>query len=200
MKYLQLAKSSSLTTAILFTIAGLTAMLGIMIPSHIFGFLLAPAYLVMIVCIYHFSPKNKIEGLLSILFSVIYVVLVSFNYSLLFTFHGRGLSIPELLQFTNPDSIFLVIEVLAYYFMGLSTLVLIPVFGNNRLGKNIKILFLLNGILGIGGVMGYALDWNLTILFVGLMLWNIVMPIASLLVFFYFKKLGKTEAKKISNL
>ena len=193
MKYIQIAKVLSIICAVLFTGAGLTSALGILIPSHILGFLLAPAFLSLVVCIYWLTDTHKFEALLSILFAVIYVVFVSFNYSLLFSFQGRNLEIPILLQATNVDSIFFVIEILAYHFMGLSTLLLIPIFKNDGLSLSIKWLFLLNAVLGIGGVIGYALSWPFPILLVGLILWNIIMPIASILLYFYFRKLEKSR-------
>ena len=71
--------------------------------------------------------------------------------------------------------------------MGLSTLFAFPVFGSTLLERFIKIIFILTGFLGIDGLIRYAVGLNLTIFMIGLMSWNIIMPIAASLMIFYFK-------------
>ena len=193
MKYLRLVKTSSLVTSALLILAGGTSVLAMAIPSLVFGFLLALAFIVMVVGIHHLWEQHKLESFLAVLFAAMYGVFVSFNYAFQFSFMERNIPIPTLLDMHNIDSIFLVIEILGYFFMGLSTLVLIPLFSKNWLGKSIQLLFLINGLLGIGGLIGYAGGWNIGLLFGGLMVWNIIMPIAAALVFFYLDKNHKAD-------
>jgi len=189
MKNLKLATYSSISAAVFLFLAGITSVLAITIPSLVFGFLVVPSFIIMIACLYHFSEKNKLFGFLGVLFATMYGVFISFNYYLQLAFMGREMPIPELLNITNTDSLFLVIELLGYFFMGLATLFMIPMLQQNRRAKTIKVLFFVNFLLGVGGVLGYALLWSMPILIGGLMLWNIIMPVAALLLFFYFKNL-----------
>lgn len=189
MKNLKLATYSSISAAVFLFLAGVTSVLAITVPSLIFGFLVVLTFIIMLACLYHFSEKYKLFGFLGVLFATMYGVFISFNYFLQLAFMGREIPIPELLNITNPDSLFLVIELLGYFFMGLATLFMIPMFENNRWATTIKILFFVNFVLGVGGVLGYALSWPMPILIGGLILWNLIMPIAALLLFFYFKNL-----------
>ena len=81
---------------------------------------------------------------------------------------------------------------LGYFFMGMATLTSIPLITGNKLADGIRLCFLTNGILGIGGLIGYACQWNFELLMGGLFVWNIIMPIAAVLLFFYFKNLPAT--------
>jgi hypothetical protein len=188
MKNYFLAKSSSLSSAVLLFLAGISSVLAMTLPSLIFGFLIVPAYITMIACIHHVS-ENKLYGLLATIFASMYGVFVSFNYFLQIIFMERGMQMPQLLDITNSDSIFLIIELLGYFFMGVSTLCIVPLLSSTRLEIVIKILFLINFILGVGGVVGYALNFNMVIMIIGLMVWNVIMPTAALFLFFYFQNL-----------
>jgi hypothetical protein len=175
--------------ALVVLLAGLTSVLNIPIPSLILGFLLVPIFITLMVCL-HYNSNNdkKIFSLLGVLFASMYGVLISFNYYLQLTLMQNNSSGLELFAMSNPNSMMWVIEVLGYFFMGLSTLFAVAIFGSTLLEKFIKILFIINGLLGIGGLIGYAIGLSMNILMIGLMSWNIIMPIAALLTFFYFKK------------
>jgi hypothetical protein len=79
------------------------------------------------------------------------------------------------------------IEILGYFFMGLSMLFIAPIFQSGRLEKLIRWLFVFNGILGIGGATGFALNLDWRILIGGLILWTIVMPVTTALLAYWFK-------------
>lgn len=189
MKSIIIAKWSSLLSAILFVLAGVTSVLELTIASLIFGFLLVIAFICLVVSIYEFSDGKRLYGILGICFSLMYGMFASFNYFSQLSLLNREIAIPEMLDMSRPDSIFWSIELLAYFFMGLSTLAMIPLFSNNLLEKVIKFIFLLNGILGIGGILGFAFNWNIRALIVGLLVWNVIMPVAAILLYFYFTKL-----------
>jgi hypothetical protein len=141
------------------------------------------------VCLHYNSREEmKLFSMLGVLFACLYGVLISFNYYLQLTLIEKNSSGLELFDMSNPDSMMWVIEVLGYFFMGLSTLFTVPVFGSTLLERGIKILFILNGLLGIGGLIGYATGLSMNIFMIGLMSWNIIMPIAAILMIFYFKK------------
>ena len=168
------------STTVLLAIAGLTSVLKIAIPSLIFGFVLVPSFIFLVICIHsYYGDKTHPYSLAGISFSIMYGVLIGFNYYMQLTLKPKGLSGLDLLSMNNPNSIMWVIEILGYFFMGLSTLAMAPVFGSTAVEKVVKYVFILNGLLGIGGLIGYALNFNLSIMFFGLILWNIVMPIGT---------------------
>ena len=89
----------------------------------------------------------------------------------------------------NPQSIMWVIEVLGYGFMGLATLSAAFVFPTGNLENIIRWLFIINGALGIGGMIGYALGWSMNILLGGLVVWDIIMPVSSFLIAIIFRRI-----------
>jgi hypothetical protein len=94
---------------------------------------------------------------------------------------------------TNPQSMMWVIEILGYFFMGLTTLFTAPVFGAGRIEKLIKWLFVANGVLGILTPIGYGLNFPLQILLGGLILWDIIMPLSTGAIAYLFRR--KNQAK-----
>jgi len=179
----------SVLTALVVFIAGLTSVLNIRIPSLIFGLLLVPIFITLMACLHYNVKKDiKLFSLLGVIFACMYGVLISFNYYLQLTLMESNPSGLELFDMSNPNSMMFVIEVLGYFFMGLSTLFAAYVFGITLLERIIKSLFILNGVLGIGGLIGYAASLSLNILMIGLMIWNIIMPVSAVLMLFYFKK------------
>ena len=193
MKGLELAKYLSIVTAVLLVLAGVTSSLAITIPSLVFGFALVPVFISWMVCIHYFSTDNKLFGLMGISFSIVYGVLISFNYFFQLGFMGRSLPIPDLFEMSNPDSMFMIVEILGYFFMGLATLVIIPLFSKDGLGRSIKVLCFVNFLLGIGGVVGYALNWNFHLMLGGLIIWNVIMPFLAILIFYHFKNLKSVD-------
>lgn len=192
-------KSACLTTAIFVALAGTTAVLEIKVPSLIFGFLLIPAFISMIVSIHLLNTSHRMMGMVGVVFASMYGVLISLNYALELSFIGRQTPIPDAFNMENPESIFWTIEVLGYFFMGLSTGMLVPLFHANMIDRAIQFLFLINAILGIGGLIGYWMDFPLSMMLGGLMVWNIIMPIAAVLVFFHIKKLQSVNTTQLNS-
>lgn len=174
--------------ALFVLIAGLTSILKIRIPSLIFGLLLVPIFITLMSCLHYKGKKDmKLFSMLGVIFSCMYGVLISFNYYLQLTLKESSPSGLELFDMSNPKSMFYVIELLGYFFMGLSTLFAAFVFGTTLLERIIKSLFILNGVLGIGGLIGYVVNLSMNVLMMGLMGWNIIMPVVAILMIFYFK-------------
>jgi hypothetical protein len=130
----------------------------------------------------------KLFSMLGVIFACMYGVFISFNYFLQLSLMESNPTDLALFDMYNPKSLMWVIEVLGYFFMGLSTLVVFPLFGSALLDIFIKIIFIVNGLLGIGGLIGFAFNLNINILMIGLMSWNIIMPVGAFLMIFYFKK------------
>ena len=156
--------------------------------SFILGFPVAILFVVMMVAVHYYASEEKrIFSLIGISFSIACATLLGFNYYFMMCL-GRLGELPALLNLANPNSIIWVIEILGYGFMGLSTLFAAFVFGKGKLSNIVKWLFIVHGILGIGGIAGYALEWNMTLLLGGLIFWDILFPIMTLSLAILFKK------------
>ncbi len=185
----------SFLAMMLLFLAGLTSVLKITIPSLIFGFSLVPVFIALMVCLHSSAKDNmKLLSMLGVVFACLYGVFISFNYYLQLALIQPKLADLPLFDMTKPVSMMMMIEMLGYFFMGLSTIFTAFIFGTSIIERLTKTLFLVNGILGIGGLIGYALQWDVNVMLWGLVLWNIIMPIAAALLIFYFKDHSKYMA------
>jgi hypothetical protein len=174
-----------MTIAVIFS--GITASTAMKIPSLVSGIILIPIFILMMACIHEFSPvEKKIFSRLGLLFTSGYAVLIGFNYYMQLTLVRNDLY-TVVFAMDDPQSIMWVIEVLGYGFMGLATLSSAFVFSNGKLENAIRWLFIVNGILGIGGMIGFSLGLSLNILAGGLIVWDIIMPLSSLLLAILFR-------------
>ena len=181
-----------MTIAVIFS--GITASTAMKIPGLVSGIILIPTFILLMACIHEYSPADKkIFSRLGLLFSIGYAVLISFNYYLQLTLVQKNLY-SDVFAMDDPQSIMWVIEVLGYGFMGLATLSSAFVFPKGRLENVIRWLFIINGILGIGGMIGYALGLSLSILAGGLVVWDIIMPVSSLLLAILFRLKATRES------
>lgn len=179
---------SAILVTIFLAISGITSSASIYLVSNISGFILTSIFLIVITCIYYSAPDDKkILGQIGLSFAIIYATMISMNYFIQLTFVKFGAFNTDIFSMTNPQSMMMTIEVLGYFFMGLSTLFIAPIFQSGRLEKSIRWLFVFNGILGIGGAIGFALNLDWRILIGGLILWTIVMPITTALLAYWFK-------------
>jgi hypothetical protein len=179
---------SAILVTIFLAISGITSSASIYLVSNISGFILTSIFLIVITCIYYSVPDDKkILGQIGLSFAIIYATMISMNYFIQLTFVKFGAFNTDIFSMTNPQSMMMTIEVLGYFFMGLSTLFIAPIFQSGRLEKSIRWLFVFNGILGIGGAIGFALNLDWRILIGGLILWTIVMPITTALISYWFK-------------
>lgn len=180
-----------MTIAVIFS--GITASTAMKIPSLVSGIILIPVFILLIACIHEYSPADrKFFSRLGLLFTMGYAVLIGFNYYMQLTLVQNNLY-TDVFAMDDPQSIMWVIEVLGYGFMGLATLSTAFVFANGKLENAIRWLFIVNGILGIGGMIGYALGLSLNILAGGLIVWDIIMPLSSILLVVLFRRVLKTN-------
>ena len=180
-----------MTIAVIFS--GITASTAMKIPSLLSGIFLIPVFILLMACIHEYSPADKkFFSRLGLLFTMGYAVLIGFNYYMELTLVRNNLY-TDAFAMDDPQSIMWVIEVLGYGFMGLATLATAFVFTNGKLENAIRWLFIVNGILGIGGMIGYALGLSLNILAGGLIIWDIVMPISSVLLAILFRRALKND-------
>ena len=181
--------SASIAT-VLVVVAGITATASIQPFATMIGFLLTSSFLVVMVCIHSYaSNERKVFSLIGLSFATIYATLISMNYFIQLTYVRQSAFDVSIFDMTNPQSLMWVIEVLGYFFMGLSTLFAAPVFESGKTESLVKWLFAANGILGILTPVAYAMNWPLQILLGGLIVWDIVMPLATASIAYLFWRL-----------
>ncbi len=158
--------------------------------------LLAPTVVVLMAAIhYHTPPGRQVLSLAGVALAVAYATIVSVNYYLQLTVvranllqgSTEGLT---LLAMTNPTSIFGSLEAIGYFFLGLATFFVAPIFSGGRLEKWVRIFFILNGLLGLLGVVAYALG-RLEIVLIGLGVWCVVFVLAAILLSVLFRRVGR---------
>jgi len=179
---------SAIFVTIFLALSGITSSASIYLISNISGFILTSIFLIVIICIYYTAPDDKkIFGHIGLAFAIIYATMISMNYFIQLTFVRFGAFNTDVFSITDPQSMMMTIEILGYFFMGLSTLFIAPIFESGRLEQSIRWLFVFNGILGIGGAIGFALNLDWRILIGGLIIWTIVMPVTTALLTYWFK-------------
>lgn len=95
----------------------------------------------------------------------------------------------------NPHSIFIALEGLGYLLMGISFLFIAPVFAGERgLGKAVRLLFIISGILTIGGLIllsilyGTDLEYRYEVASITINWLTLI--IGGVMLSFYFKRAG----------
>lgn len=165
------------------------------IASMIPGFLVVLPFLPMMVAIHYSSePDRKAYTMLGVVFASIAVAMLGFQYYSQFTVVRHNLMSGEqpalgLFVLGNPHSFFWPLETLGYGFMGLSTLFAAFAFSEGSLERWIRALFIVNGVLGIGGMIAYPLEIPTVAVLSGLFLWTLIFPALTILVAFRFRRL-----------
>lgn len=190
---------SATVTTVLVAVAGITATASIQPFATVVGFLLTSSFLVVMACIHCYaSNERKVFSLVGLSFAIVYATLISVNYFIQLTFVRQSSFNVEVFAMDNPQSMMWVIEVLGYFFMGLSTLFAAPVFGSGRIENLVKWLFVANGILGILTPIGYGLSLPIEILLGGLIVWDIVMPISTASLAILFRRTTNTRQERLN--
>ena len=181
---------SATIATVLVVVAGVTATASIQPFATIIGFLLTSSFLVVMACIHSYASNDrKIFSLIGLSFAIVYATLISTNYFIQLTYVRQSTFDASMFDMSNPQSMMWVIEVLGYFFMGLSTLFAAPVFKSGKTESLVKWLFAANGILGILTPVAYAMNVPLRILLGGLIVWDIVMPLATASIAYLFWRL-----------
>jgi hypothetical protein len=195
----QLGLWSAATATLLVMVAGITATASIQPFATVVGFLLTLSFLVVMACIHSYAPEEKkVFSLVGLSFAIIYATLISVNYFIQLTFVRQTTFDVSVFDMTNNQSMMWVIEVLGYFFLGLSTLFAAPVFGSGRVESLVKWLFVANGILGILTPIGYALNLPIQVLLGGLIVWDIVMPISTASLAILFRRTANTRQERLN--
>jgi hypothetical protein len=164
------------------------------------GFLLGPAFVVLMACIHHYaSDDKKVFSQIGLSFAVVYAAVITTDYfvqlavlqSSLLSGETAGLSL-----FTqyNPHGIFIALECLGYLMMSVALLFAGAVFAGGRLERAIRWLFVTGFVLAVGFLVGLSLlkyeivAFEVTILTIN---W-IVLIISGALLSVVFKRAGRS--------
>jgi len=154
--------------------------------SMALGFLVVCIFVILMASVHFYALEDKqVLTLLGVAFAIICAALLGINYYMQLTI-VRWYPVP-MLAIENPHSVMWAIEVLGYGFMGLATLFPAFIFSKGKLENAIRLLFIANALLGIGGIIGYALIDNPLNLLPGLLVWDAVFPIMTLSLVIFFK-------------
>ena len=164
------------------------------IASMIPGFLVVLPFLPMMVAIHYSSqPDRKAYTMLAVAFASISLAMLGFQYySQVTVVHYNLMSRDQpaigLFVLGNPHSFFWPLEILGYGFMGLSTLFAAFACFGGLLERWIRGLFIVNGALGIGGIIAYPLEVPTLTVLSGLFLWTLIFPALTILLAIHFKR------------
>jgi len=154
---------------------------------------IALPFVLEMLALHYITPDEKrFWSHAALIFSIIYSVFVTANYVVQLTtvipmkLKGAAEEIHILEQ--TPHSLFWDFDALGYIFMGLATLVAIPVFEKHGFQKWVRISFLANTLVTplIAFVYFYP-TYSAKLLFIGSP-WGITVPLAMLLLAIRFKK------------
>lgn len=168
-------------------------------------FILALAFVIMIVCIDFITPVYKqLWSRIGIVFACIYVVFITLTYytqlALFFNPPSVSSDILNLLDYQKPNSWMFVINMLGYGFMTLSTLFTAFVFGKSNIEKWLKRIFVFHGIFFVPTIVFPLLPLEASVeesaLFgsLALILWCLVfVPLAGLVTWYFKEKTRKRD-------
>jgi hypothetical protein len=147
------------------------------------------------------SVEEKIWGLLSLIFALIYAAILGLNYWIQLTVvspalaagHTEGLT-PFIIG--SPVSIAFSLEGLGYSLMGLSMLFAGPVFSRGKRETWIRRLLFLNGVQVAVVIAGFFGWWIVTML--SLFIWCLSFPVVALLLAIHFHKAERPAKKAVS--
>ncbi|MEO8771126.1 MAG: hypothetical protein ABI402_13600 [Ferruginibacter sp.] len=192
----------------LFVLVQLLQLMGVLTYPYdeilIFGFSLCiviPFLIEMLALHYVVADDKKIWSHAALIFTVIYVVFVTANYVVQLTtvipmtLKGAADEIKMLHQ--TPHSLFWDFDAIGYLFMGLATLVAVPVFEKKGIQKWVRISFLANAFVTplIGFVYFYPIFSNRLLMLA--LPWAVTAPIFMLMLAIMFKRNLLKVAKKI---
>ncbi len=128
------------------------------------SFLLVIANVPLFAALYFYATsEKKIVALTGILFGAGYMICSGMNYFVQLGMIGRNISEPESIIISaflmaNPGSFAYAVDNLGYTFLSLSFLVFSGVFNQRGLQSWIKTVFIIFGISGLLGALGYILN------------------------------------------
>ena len=119
-----------------------------------FAIILSFSYLIMMLCVHHFtSNEKKLFSLIGVSFAIISTLILSLDYFVQVSFiqpsllAGETQGIAVLSQY-NPHGVFIILEEMGFTTMNISFLCMVPALSNsNRLEKKLRWTFIISFIL-----------------------------------------------------
>jgi hypothetical protein len=193
-----LAAASSL----LFLLASVPVLLGVVAPpwanilTLVPSLVLAPALLVLLVCVHDTTPADKrVWSHLAVAFAGVYVALVSVVYvvqlAVVEPLIVRSDAARAGLLTIDPGGVLNAIDGLGYAFLGLALLFAAPVFTRSRLDRWIRWLLVANGAAVVPILLTYFVDR--AFLVIAGLLWGIAVPGVSALLAVSFRGAGRSS-------
>jgi hypothetical protein len=150
-------------------------------------------FVLEILALHYITPdENKFWSHAALVFSIIYAVFVTANYVVQLAtviplkLKGAVNEIQILEQ--TPHSMFWNYDAIGYIFMGLATLIALPVFAKNGFQKWVRISFLANAsVTPLITIVYFYPSFSEKLLFLGFP-WGITAPLAMLMLAISFKK------------
>ena len=161
--------------------------------------LLAPTFVVLMVCVHAYAPNaKKLWSQVGLAFAIVYATMACVNYIVQLTVVRLSILNKEtdgLAMFVsgNPHSIFWALAS-AYVFMNLAMLFAAPVFEGGKLERGIRWLFLANGASAIVTIFGVVVDSPMIYLLGSLVPWCVIFSAATILLAVLFKRSGQSGA------
>ncbi len=157
--------------------------------------LLAPTFVVLMVCVHYYaSNAKKLWSQLGLAFAIVYATMACVNYIVQLTVVRLSILNREtdgLAMFVmgNPHSIFWALMA-DYVFMNLAMLFAAPVFEGGQLERWIRWLFLANGASAVITIFGIVVDSPMIFLLGSLVPWCVIFSAATILLAVMFKRIG----------
>jgi energy-converting hydrogenase Eha subunit C len=147
--------------------------------------LLALSYVTLVSAIHSTAGDERVWTQIALSFALLYAALLVWNYYLQLTVVRTNPGLYDWLsmEFTSASA-FWALETIGYSLLGLSTLCLLPVLSQDRLGGVTRWAFLVNGIFTVIGGIGYGLTGNpLNVLvLISLGAWAVAFPLGTALI------------------
>ena len=130
--------------------------------AYLFMLFTGPLYMLVINGYYEYSPPSKkVLVRISLLFGLGFAILSSTHYfvqlsSVRLNLTGGNFNGMDPFLQANPISVMTSIDMLGWtFFLGLSSLFIVPVFSGERPGRGLRYAFLVNGFSCLGAGVGY---------------------------------------------
>jgi len=172
------------------------------------AFLLAPLFVVLVVCIHHYAAVDKkMFSLIALSFAVISAATLATNYFIQLTVVQPSLLKGEveglsLFSQYNPHGVFIALEDVSYLMMGVAFLFAAAVFDRReRLERIIRLLFITSSVLAVGSLIILALVYGSDLEYryevVVLLVDWIALIVSGALLSVFFKRAGRYGTSRL---
>jgi hypothetical protein len=172
------------------------------------AFLMALLFVVLVVCIHHYTAVDKqVFSQIALSFSVISAAAHAINYFIQLAVVQPGLLKGEidglsLLSQYNPHGVFIALEDVGYLMMGVAFLFIAAVFGRReRLERVIWLIFITSSVLAIGSLILLALLYGSDLEYryevVAILIDWITLIVSGVLVGVFFRRAGRYGTSRL---